>query len=142
MHQVQLSNPLRVRTDDDSLDLKNLTMLHRFALHNNFWDGCYLISKYKDQEHVFIWYKNLYQNASFLSFFRECSEQAEKINIYVEPVWAKKLFDRISTVCYGTKFFYDFLWTMESNEPKLKRIVHNNRRRQFAKRLFRKIFFV
>ena len=57
MHQVQLQKPLRARIDHDSLDLKNLTMLHRFALHNNVWNGIYLISKYKDQEHVFLWYK-------------------------------------------------------------------------------------
>ena len=112
-------------------------MLHRFALLNNVLDGTYLISKYKDQEHVFLWYKNLYQNAPFQAFFRECSEQTEKINIYVEPMWAKKLFDRIRAVCYSTKFFYDLFWIMKSNEPKLKRIVNNYRRHQFAKRLFR-----
>ena len=137
MHQVQLWKPLRVWIDHDSLDLKNLTMLHRFALHNNVWNGTYLISKYKDQEHVFLWYKNLYQNAPFQAFFRECSEQAEKINICIEPMWAKKLFNRIRTVYYGTKFFYDLFWIMKSNEPKLKRIVNNYRRHQFAKRLFR-----
>ena len=57
MHQVQLWKPLRAWIDHDSLDLKNLKMLHRFALHNNVWNGTYLISKYKDQEHVFLWYK-------------------------------------------------------------------------------------
>ena len=98
-------------------------MLHRFALHNNVWNGIYLISKYKDQEHVFLWYKNLYQNAPFQTFFRECSEQAKKINICVEPMWAKKLFNRIRTVCYSTKFFQDLFWIMKSNEPNNESII-------------------
>ena len=137
MHQVQLWKPLRAWIDHESLELKDLTMLYRFALLNNVCDGTYLISKCKDQKHVFLWYKNLYQNAPFQSFFRECSEQAEKINIYIEPMWAKKLFDRIRAVCCTTKFFYDLFWIMKSDEPKLKRIVNNYRRHQFAKRLFR-----
>ena len=86
MLQVQLLKPLRVRIDYDSLDLTNLAMLKRFALRNNVWEGYYLISKYKDQEHVFLWYKDLFQNAPFQAFLKECSEQAEEINICIACV--------------------------------------------------------
>ena len=71
-------------------------------------------------------------------WLRQCSKEAEKINRFLEPVWAKKLFDRIRSVCYGTKFFYDLFWIVVGKEPKLKQIVNNYRRHQFAKRLFRK----
>ena len=96
MRQVRLTKPLKRDIDFDSLDLSNLTNLHRCALQNiiwqrydllkNVWTKYYLISHYKEQEHVFVWYQKLNQNAPFLAFLRQCSEQAEKINRFVETV--------------------------------------------------------
>lgn len=94
---------------------------------------------YKGQEYVFSWYKQLRENKPFQDFLKQCGAETEKINSCVEPVWAKKLFNKIRTACYNTNFFYKRFWIIVSNQPKLRRIVNNYRRHQHAKRLFQKI---
>ena len=63
-------------------------------------------------------------------FYYNNSNTNEKI------LWGKKLFEKIKTVYYGTNFFYDLFWTINSNEPKLKKIVNNYRKHLFVRRLF------
>ena len=52
------------------------------------------------------------ENKSSQDFFRQCSVEAEIVNSRFEPVWIKKLFEKINIVCYNTKFFYDLSWVI------------------------------
>ena len=64
---------------------------------------------------------------------------ADNINSCLELVWGKKLFEKIKNICFRKRFFYNLFWIILSNQPKLKRIINNFRRHQYAKRLFEKI---
>ena len=44
-------------------------------------------------------------NRSFQDFLKQCGVQADIVNSHVEPVWAKKFFEKIIAICYNTNFF-------------------------------------
>ena len=79
------------------------------------------------------------ENKPFQDFLKHCILQADEINSHFEPIWVKKLFEKIMTVCFNTQFFYDLFWVIFLNQPKLKRCVNNYRKHLYAKRLFNKI---
>ena len=79
------------------------------------------------------------ENKSFQDFFRQYNEEVEVVNSHFEPVWIKKLFEKINIVCYNTKLFYDLFCVIYSEEYNLKRFVNNYRRHSYAKRLISKI---
>ena len=79
------------------------------------------------------------ENKPFQDFLKYCILQADGINSHFEPIWVKKLFEKIMTVYFNTQFFYDLFWVIFLDQPKLKRLVNNNRRHLYAKRLFNRI---
>ena len=125
--------------DDIKLDLRNLSSLEKYAIRKNAWDGYYLVSRFKGQEHVFRWYKQLQENKPFWRFLNQCSFDADELNSCIEPVWARKLFEKIKTVCFHTECFYKLFWIIVSGQVQLRRIINHYRRHQYAKRLFEKI---
>ena len=51
-------------------------------------------------------------NRSFQDFLKQCGVQADIVNSHVEPVWAKKFFEKIIAVCYNTNFsmiYFEYL---------------------------------
>lgn len=139
MKQLKLFNRIQHYYDQYCLNLKDLTYLEQSALKINYHEGSYLIARYKGQEHVFLWYKKMKENKPFQDFFRQCSVEAEVVNSHFEPVWIKKLFEKINIVCYNTKFFYDLFCVIFLEEYNQKRFVNNYRRHSYAKRLISKI---
>lgn len=79
------------------------------------------------------------ENKPFQDFLKHCILQADEINSCSLPIWVKKPFEKIMTVCFNTQFFYDLFWVIFLNQPKLKRCVNNYRKHLYAKRLFNKI---
>ena len=132
-------NKLKKYTNEHNLDLTNLSSVEKYAVNKNVWDGYYLVSRFKGRMHVFSWYKLIMENKPFWYFLSQCSFDADNINSCLEPVWAKKLFEKIKNVCFRKRFFYNLFWIIVSNQPKLKQIINNFRRHQYAKRLFEKI---
>ena len=79
------------------------------------------------------------ENKPFQDFLKHCILQADEINSRSLPIWVKKNLEKIMTVCFNTQFFYDLFWVIFLDQPKLKRLVNNNRRHLYAKRLFNRI---
>ena len=53
MKQLKLFNRIPHYYDQYCLNLKDLTYLEQSALKINYHERCYLIARYKGQEHVF-----------------------------------------------------------------------------------------
>ena len=67
------------------------------------------------------------ENKPSWAFLNKCSNNAaDNINSFQE-------------LLFSNSFFNKLFWIIASNQPRLKRIIHNYRRHQFPKRLFKKM---
>lgn len=139
MRQVQLLILLAQSIDDFNLYLEDLTPIQKWVLWNvRVLDSYYLLSRYRNLDYLFECYRCVKEDTSLENFMFNCSLQCDIYHSNTEPMWVKKLYFWIKSFC-PTNFLYKLFWVLNSNEPKLKRLINNFRRQQRAKRLFKRL---
>lgn len=88
MRQVQLLIPLAQSIDDFNLYLEDLTPVQKWVLWNGrVWDSYYLLSRYRNLDYVFEWYRCVKKDTSLENFMFNCSLQCDIYHSNTEPIW-------------------------------------------------------